>query len=583
MLAEKNEGKDDITKNSTSEQIVEFFIQKYNFKKNDLISLIKEDISGDILPYLNKQDLKGIGLKLGHWIKIDKFITDNRDNLLNNQNNTITTEIRINIDSDINSVKAFLEKHLNFKNIKDNFDVDGKKLFSMNEQDMKNLGLTLGQRKKLNLYIQYVLRKKNNYDKVITEKSTSKEVKNFLKDKFNMPENIIEEMALDGESLTLLKEEDIDEIEEIPLYIKNEFKNYIKEINNEKNKENIIKEKEIETQKEYDESNFENKNDNNNNSNEEREIEEIEFKNIETKMNKNFLGEETKKSEIKIIDNNKIIPSKLNKKKRNIIIVDELHKLSYKKNLISKEKEKDEKKEEKKEVKKEEKQNNIEKFEISKNNENEEETTENNLLNKSILKEYKGEELPYIKTFPIKNYEIVPMIDDSKYNLFLFLVINDNFTDKINISFFATGTKIHYKYYFIYEYKKSISRGVLNFILAQIPVQKDLLKITVLFEENGMKIKELLEFENTEENFNYFYLDKIIYPNTNKTDFNINEIIMQYFNFFFDEKNMIEERYKFDLIKYISEKEKLEMQEDIYFKYIKFCLEFNIKPYNKRR
>ena len=233
MSAVNNLVEKELTGNSTPEEVVEFFILNFNLKKNDLIEFIKEDISGDVLPLLNKQDLKELGLKLGHWKKIDKFITDNKGNLLKNQNEIKINEIEINSDSDINNIKTFFEKYLNFKINKDNFDIDGKKLFSMNEQDMKNLGLTLGKRKKLNKYIEYILKKiKDNYNPVITEKSTSNEIATFLKNKFNMPEKIIEEMALDGESLTLLKEEDIDEIEEMPEEIKNEFKNYIKEINN---------------------------------------------------------------------------------------------------------------------------------------------------------------------------------------------------------------------------------------------------------------------------------------------------------------------------------------------------------------
>ena len=159
MSAVNNLVEKELTGNSTAEEVVEFFIQNFNLKKNDLIEFIKEDISGDVLPLLNKQDLKELGLKLGHWKKIDKFINDNKGNLLKNQNEIKINEIEINSDSDINNIKTFFEKYLNFKINKDNFDIDGKKLFSMNEQDMKNLGLTLGKRKKLNKYIEYILKK----------------------------------------------------------------------------------------------------------------------------------------------------------------------------------------------------------------------------------------------------------------------------------------------------------------------------------------------------------------------------------------------------------------------------------------
>ena len=415
----------ELTGFSTPEEVVEFFILNFNLKKNDLIEFIKEDISGDVLPLLNKQDLKELGLKLGHWKKIDKFINDNKGNLLKNQNEIKINEIEINSDSDINNIKTFFEKYLNFKINKDNFDIDGKKLFSMNEQDMKNLGLTLGKRKKLNKYIEYILKKiKDNYNPVITEKSTSNEIATFLKHKFNMPEKIIEEMALDGESLTLLKEEDIDEIEEMPEEIKNEFKNYIKEINNDKS----IKEKEIETQKENFGKNIEN-NGENNNCMQEKEIEELTVINkMKTKNNNtiNFYekGKSQKKEEIQTTNNNNItrknidnngedsieeLPlfdieitpkDKNNNKKNNLIDDDEIIKDTNENNNLSG-KDNEEKKEE-------DKYQNILIDDIEINQiEKKDEIIEKNLIKKSILKEYEGEDLTNIKTIPLKNYQIV--------------------------------------------------------------------------------------------------------------------------------------------------------------------------------
>ena len=154
---------------STPEQVVEFFVQNYNFKKMDLILFIKEDISWDVFPYLNKQDFKELGIKLGHWKKLEKFITDNKDKLLKNQANINNNEFNINMDSDIDTVKAFFKNFLDFRSENFIFNIDGKKLFSMNEQDMKNIGLTLGQRKKLNIYLQNILKKINNNENLITE------------------------------------------------------------------------------------------------------------------------------------------------------------------------------------------------------------------------------------------------------------------------------------------------------------------------------------------------------------------------------------------------------------------------------
>ena len=303
-----------LTANSSPEQVVEFFIQSYNIKKIDLILFIKEDISGDVLPYLNKQDFKDLGLKLGPRIKIEKFIIDNRDKLLINQDNINNKELNISIESNINSVKVFFENYLNFEDNNNNFNIDGKKLFSMNEQDMKNLGLTLGQRKKLYLYMHRMQKKTNNYENIITEKSTPKEVATFLKNKFNMSDEVIEQLNLDGESLTLLKETDIDEIEELPEEIKNEFKNYIKEIRTENINEN--KENEIETQKEIDEKyRITNENHTKNDNREKSEIEELytETKNDNIKNIKENLT-------FRNIDNNILFDSNLkdNKNENNL-------------------------------------------------------------------------------------------------------------------------------------------------------------------------------------------------------------------------------------------------------------------------
>ena len=582
----------ELTKISSPETVVEFFIQNFNFKKIDLILFIKEEISGEVLPYLNKKDSKELGLKLGHWKKIEKFIAENKGKLLKDQNSIAYNEININMNSDINAIKLFFENYLNFKDVNNNFDIDGKKLFSMSEQDMKKLGLTLGKRKKLNLYLQYIQKKANNYEISINEKSTSKDVATFLKYKFNMPQNVIEDMALDGESLTLIKEEDIDEIEEIPEEIKNEFKNYIKEINMEKINENNKKEKEIETKKETHENNFSYKNRDNN-------IEENEVEDLPTEGKNNNSG--NVKEIIKIKNNDYSIfnfelkddknEKKTNEKEKDNMI-EEL--LSFDTN-INQENEnnkneinlideddtiqinKDEKREEEEIHKEKEEENKIQNIE---NNDvdNKEKKIENNLIKKSLLKEYEGEEMPYIKTSTINNYKIRKIIDDSKYNLFFFLVVNDNFMDKINIAIVSSGTNIHFKYNFIYEYKKLINPGVLNFILVQIHIKKDIDKLTIIIEENIKRIQEDIEFEKIQENSNVFYLNKIVYPTINKNDFNINELIAQYFNYFFYEHNIIDERFKIDFIKLLSQEKILEMTEEIYFKFIKYCLEFNIKP-----
>ena len=141
--------KQEIIKDSSPEEIVKFFSQTLNLKQENLLSLIKENISGEILPLLNNQDFKELGIKLGHQKRIQKYIEDNLSKLIKNQ-----TEPEINVDSEQKDVKLFFENCLDFEENVEN--IDGKILFSMAEQDLKKLGLNIGQRKKLKSVIEFV-------------------------------------------------------------------------------------------------------------------------------------------------------------------------------------------------------------------------------------------------------------------------------------------------------------------------------------------------------------------------------------------------------------------------------------------
>ena len=228
----------EITKDSSPEEVLSYF--KSKDPESELNNLAKENIFGDVLSLLDKRDYKELGIKKGPQKKIQKYIEDNLTKLTRNE-----IEITVNKNSNEKDVELFLENYLNFKtHIK---HLEGNKLFSLSEKDMKNIGLNIGQRKRLKMYIEYAQKiEKDNM--TISKTSTRKQVELFLKNKFNMSDKIIKDLDLDGESLFLLTEEDIDEYEEIPLEIKNEFKNFIFQKNNNndiktiKENENINKE-----------------------------------------------------------------------------------------------------------------------------------------------------------------------------------------------------------------------------------------------------------------------------------------------------------------------------------------------------
>ena len=102
----------------------------------------------------------------------------------------------------------------------------------------------------MNFHIEQVQKINKENCLIINEKSSSKEVANFLKTKFNVPEKIIDEMELDGESLLLLSEANIDEIEDLPEETKKCLKNFLNEKKRKETNSNLI---EKETKKANDE------------------------------------------------------------------------------------------------------------------------------------------------------------------------------------------------------------------------------------------------------------------------------------------------------------------------------------------
>ena len=93
--------------------------------------------------------------------------------------------------------------------------LDGKDLIEINDEQIKNLGLNMGQTKIIK-YINYFKTLKEEIPEekeiIITKKSTREEVAKLLKKKFNLSTEVIEMLDLDGDALFLLEENDIDEV-----------------------------------------------------------------------------------------------------------------------------------------------------------------------------------------------------------------------------------------------------------------------------------------------------------------------------------------------------------------------------------
>lgn len=138
-----------LSKESTEEDVIKFFIDKRQIKEDVQNNIKKENITGDVLPLLNDQELKSnsIGLKFGPLKNWKLYFEKNKDKFKEKE-----IEDKIFPNSSPEEVVKFLKNSLNIE-ISDN--LNGEKLLALNEEDLEKIGLSLGKRKKLLKYIEY--------------------------------------------------------------------------------------------------------------------------------------------------------------------------------------------------------------------------------------------------------------------------------------------------------------------------------------------------------------------------------------------------------------------------------------------
>jgi len=132
----------EITEESPKEDVAEFCKYRLGFQDDALKIIINEFLSGDVLPFITEQELKEIGFNLNCRSKILKYVKKNKEKF-----NDIKFNEKISFNTTKEEMKKFLEKNLDFKDGEN--EIDGKGLIKLKLEDMKNLGLKLGQRKRL--------------------------------------------------------------------------------------------------------------------------------------------------------------------------------------------------------------------------------------------------------------------------------------------------------------------------------------------------------------------------------------------------------------------------------------------------
>ena len=216
-----------ITSNSSKEEIAEFLVSKFKVSEQVKNNIIKEDISGDILQSLSDKELKFLDLKIGPIKKITKYLSENKANFPEKK-----ISEKIDKNSSIEEVNKFLKEYIGYTGDE---EFDGKKLLDIDKDNIPKMGLNLGQRKKLEKYINYF--NSNTKEENIVEKKDEQEKKDNGNESQNLVEKKISEKKED-----LNKNDEQQANNEINEQSKEEEKKEQKETN--EKKESIDKEKE---------------------------------------------------------------------------------------------------------------------------------------------------------------------------------------------------------------------------------------------------------------------------------------------------------------------------------------------------
>ena len=216
-----------INRSSTIDDICTF-LKSLKIKDTTVSKFKEEKIKGNELFYLIDQDYE--------YFKIFKLQKKNLQKKLEEIKVSVSNilDYKINIDSNSKEEEVYnflkTECHLE-ENILEKFkDIKGQKFQKLKEQDLKNIGLKLGERRKILSYISSMKSKINNVNNNnIISSSTIEEVCSFLKYKFNLSEeilNIFRNAEIDGNQFFELGPDDLSDLS-ISEEIQREILNYI--------------------------------------------------------------------------------------------------------------------------------------------------------------------------------------------------------------------------------------------------------------------------------------------------------------------------------------------------------------------
>ena len=569
-----------ISKNSTKEEVASFLKKDLKFSDNTIQEL---DLDGESLFLFEEEEIDDSE----DFKMLTKEEKKNFKIFLKKNNKIKNSQIEIRDKNEI-SLKDIENNNINMKtnNLKyANDNENNQILFEIKNSKIQN----------------NLIGKANNnmkYNKIIEEehKNESESNKKYLPNKLsNLFQNINHQKDkeiiknVSNDNMIINHKEKLEHLNINKFNNNNEMKEKEQKDNSNKiiiqeqenkNKNDIIVENKEQKNKEIGnkinkEQENKNKNDiihENNKIIKEQKNKEIENKIIKEQENKN-------KNDI-IVENNKLIIEQNNKEIENKIIKEQEYKnkndIIVENNKIIKEqknKEIENKKGDDKRNKKLINQNNIKKIEKKKD-----------------LKEYKGQKSNNIIYTSLNINKIHPIINDSKYNLFFILGIQEKKINSTNLSiytehknsiFFGTYYYI-YNYYFLEQQIISKNKEKISYIIIQIPLIKDIGKLSfdVLVDENQFK----RQIDDIKGLHNYFLIYNLNNDCQILQEFTDNEIIYFYLNYFFNgEKNQeqnLQKAFIEALINKIDKIDKIKLNADNILKFFKYCNYFELQPKN---
>ena len=232
--------------NSTIEDIAEF-LKPFNNSSKYIPKFKEEKIKGNEIFYLDKEDFKKLNCSLPIKI-INKLKEMKKDN-----ENLLKFNFIINENSSIQEIQKFLKEEIKLEEtiIEKLKEYDFHKFINLTIEEMFEIGLKLGERKKLYKYLENIkqnIKASTTTDLPIdiTNTSTFEEVCLFLAKRFKIPEKVLTEIRdnqISGKELLNYNEEDIIDLglnKEDDKEIIEQILKYIKKENNLEDEEEAI-------------------------------------------------------------------------------------------------------------------------------------------------------------------------------------------------------------------------------------------------------------------------------------------------------------------------------------------------------